>query len=267
MARARVFAAWTTRGWSTGPSRRYLCEPFASCLAPYPGSARGARTRFFPRDLGLPHVRNGSALGIALSSDFTTGAQFRGGSHRFASGLPMCLPPRSLPPIQHVVWRPWLLRPSTVEVVTFLHVGDASRPNQTIDGRGLSPLKIRSLVGCSQNARPQARERAGARHERRLFVPVACRPLLGAVLGEMLRRPPCYSALTLLPTSGAPRTPPAPLPNRRCCSGLKFLIFLWRSYILGNDCLPGREHLWSGTRSMQALADRAGIALEGGKRQ
>ena len=90
---------------------------------------------------------------------------------------------------------------------------------------------------------------------------------LGVVLGEMLRRPPRHSALTLLPTAGAPRTPPTPLHNRRCCNGLKFLIFLWRPYVLGNDCLPGREHLWSGARGLQALADRAGIALEGGKRQ
>ena len=41
----------------------------------------------------------------------------------------------------------------------------------------------------------------------RLF-PVACRPLLGAVLGEVLRRPPRHSALTFLLTSGAPEPHP-----------------------------------------------------------
>ena len=158
-------------------------------------------------------------------SDFCTVPDFGAAVIRFVQASRFACHPGRSHRYNTAVWRPWLLRPSTVEVVTFPHVGYASRPNRAIDGRGLSPLKIRGLVGCSPNARPQARERAGARHERRLF-PVACRPLLGAVLGEMLRRPPCYSALTLLPTSGAPRTPPAPLPNRRCCSGLKFLIFL-----------------------------------------
>ena len=116
------------------------------------------------------------------------------------------------------------------------------------------------------NARGQARQRAGARHERTLFA-VACRPMLGAVLGEMVRRPPRHSTLTLLLTSGTLRPPPAPLPNRRCSRGLKLLVFLWRSYVLGHNCLPGREHLWRGARGVQALADRARIALEGGKRQ
>jgi hypothetical protein len=74
MARARVFAAWTTRSWSQGPSRRSLCEPFSRGLDPSPGSSCGARARFFPQDLGRPHVRNGSALCLALSRDFTTGA-------------------------------------------------------------------------------------------------------------------------------------------------------------------------------------------------
>jgi len=37
------------------PSRRYLCESFPTCLDPYPGCSRGAFTRFFPPDFGLPH--------------------------------------------------------------------------------------------------------------------------------------------------------------------------------------------------------------------
>src|SRR5215475_12231795 len=56
----------------------------------------------------------------------------------------------------HAVGQPWLLRPSTVEIVTSLHVEYASRLNRAIDGRGLSPHKIRSLVGCSPNAKRTA---------------------------------------------------------------------------------------------------------------
>jgi hypothetical protein len=62
VARGGVLAAWTTPCWSHGPSRRYLCASFPACLDPYPGSSRGARTRFFPQDFGLPPVRTGSAL-------------------------------------------------------------------------------------------------------------------------------------------------------------------------------------------------------------
>ena len=65
---------------------------------------------------------------------------------RFASGLQICLPPRSLPPMQlDAAWQPWLLRPSPVEVVTSLHVGYASRPNRATDGRGLSPPRFAAL--------------------------------------------------------------------------------------------------------------------------
>jgi hypothetical protein len=65
---------------------------------------------------------------------------------RFASGLQMCWPPRSLPPMQlNAAWQPWLLRPSTVEFVTSLHVGYASRPNRATDGRGLSPPRFAAL--------------------------------------------------------------------------------------------------------------------------
>jgi hypothetical protein len=58
---------------------------------------------------------------------------------------------------------------------------------------GLAPHQIRSLVGCSPNARPQARAMAGARHERRLLA-VACRPLLGCPNGHArgLRPPRAY---------------------------------------------------------------------------
>ena len=57
-----VFAGCCQPLLGTGPSRRYLCGSFAGCLDPYPGGPRGARARFFPRGIGLPLVRTGSAL-------------------------------------------------------------------------------------------------------------------------------------------------------------------------------------------------------------
>src|ERR1035437_9709288 len=46
----------------TGPSRRYLCRSFPTCLDPYSGCSWVALSRYFPQDIGLPHVRTGSAL-------------------------------------------------------------------------------------------------------------------------------------------------------------------------------------------------------------
>ena len=59
-------------GWSSGPSRRYLCASFPACLDPYPGSSCGARARYFPPDSGLPPVRTRSALRHVPCSDFST---------------------------------------------------------------------------------------------------------------------------------------------------------------------------------------------------
>jgi hypothetical protein len=72
------------------------------------------------------------------------------------SGPRVCSPPRLLLPLCTMVFtrstgQPWLLRPSSTRVVTFPCFGYACRPYRAIDGRGLSPHKIRSLVGCSPN--------------------------------------------------------------------------------------------------------------------
>jgi hypothetical protein len=83
----------------------------------------------------------------------------------------------------YTVWQPWFLRPSLSRVVTSPCPGYACRPNRAIDGRGLSPHKMRSLVGCSPNARRQARLEAGATQERTLAA-VACTPWLGPALAS-----------------------------------------------------------------------------------
>lgn len=56
-----VFAGCCEPLLEPGPSRRYLCASFPTCLAPYPGGSWGALARFFPHDIGLPPVRTRSA--------------------------------------------------------------------------------------------------------------------------------------------------------------------------------------------------------------
>jgi len=47
----------------------------------------------------------------------------------------------------------WLLLPNTPRFVTSPCPGYTSRPNRVIDGRGLSPHKTYSLVGCPHNVK------------------------------------------------------------------------------------------------------------------
>ena len=75
-----VFAGCRQPLLGTGPSRRYLCQSFPTCLDPYSGCSRGAHTRFFPQDIGLPRVRNGSAH-RKLPTATSVGADFRSCSH------------------------------------------------------------------------------------------------------------------------------------------------------------------------------------------
>lgn len=55
----QVFAGCCQPLLGVGSSRHYLCMSFTTCLDPYPGSPRGACTRFFPRGIGLPPVKKG----------------------------------------------------------------------------------------------------------------------------------------------------------------------------------------------------------------
>ena len=74
-----------------GPSRRYLCKSFSTCLDPYPGCSWSALARFFLQDtvldrtvqcIGLPRVRTGSAAShYSVLTTFPHGPLFRGCSH------------------------------------------------------------------------------------------------------------------------------------------------------------------------------------------
>ena len=149
-----------------GPSRRCLCASVPACLDPYPGGSCGARTRFFPHDSGLPPVRTGSALHNVRTAT-SVRRPFRGCSHslmfRPAGVLATQIAPTDT---AYAVWQPWFFRPSLSRFVTSPCPGYAYRPHRAIDGRGLAPHQMRSLVGCSPNAGPQAPPMAAARHER-----------------------------------------------------------------------------------------------------
>ena len=152
VARGGVWAGWTTPCWSRGPSRRYLCASFPACLDPYPGSAWGASTRFFPHAIGLPPVRTGSALSSFRAA--TSARPVCRGCSQFFMFRPAGLLTTPVAPTAtaYAVGQPWFLHPSLSWFVTSPRPGYACRPNRAIDGRGLSPHQIRSLVGCSPNA-------------------------------------------------------------------------------------------------------------------
>jgi hypothetical protein len=90
-------------------------------------------TSAFPTGLGGSADHN-----LPASSDFMRNP-FRGRRHSLRSGLQVCLPPRSPPPLRrNSAGRPWRLHPSRAQFVTSLSIGYASRPNRPIDGAGTS---------------------------------------------------------------------------------------------------------------------------------
>lgn len=125
----QVFAGCCQPLLRDGPSRRYLCQSFPTCLDPYSGCSQGARARCFPQDIDLPRERNGSARRGNSDSYFCrremselqsfTDVQ----THRFArhSGSSH-LPPHGARP-------PWLLHPRLSRFVTSPCSGHAIRPN------------------------------------------------------------------------------------------------------------------------------------------
>jgi hypothetical protein len=151
----RVFAGCGQPLLGAGPSRRYLCGPFGGCLDPYPGGPPGALARFFPGDIGLPPVRTGSAPHNDPHSDFRAELYFGAAVSRFASGLHVCSPSRSLPP----------RGPKASRAARALTSGPTSgslppRSPDLLTVRieqltvwGLAPHQIHSLVGYSPNAK------------------------------------------------------------------------------------------------------------------
>lgn len=69
-ARWRVLAAWTTRCWSWGPSRRYLTRTFSWMLGPLPRLSQWCLYPFLPTE--LRPSRNGYTVGRAAKTRTTT---------------------------------------------------------------------------------------------------------------------------------------------------------------------------------------------------
>jgi hypothetical protein len=146
----RVFAGRCQPRQGVGPSRRSLCESFSACLDPYLGCSCGAHTRFFPQDIGLSDVRTRSAPSH-IHTATSVWACFRGCSHslmfRPADLLATPIAPTAV--LTH-----WAAVASTSEPITVRYL-PVPRPDRLtvrfgqLTVRGLSPLKIRSLVGCS----------------------------------------------------------------------------------------------------------------------
>jgi hypothetical protein len=95
-----IFAGCYRPLLAIGPSRRYLCESFPRCLGPYHDGLQVALTCYFPCSIGLPQKSIGRRTVRFRSSDFTAEGIFEVAAISLCSGLSVCLPPWSLPPLQ-----------------------------------------------------------------------------------------------------------------------------------------------------------------------
>ena len=153
------------------PARRAWTPPPAALEVPLPGTSPttsafppcGPGRRSTQPGQRLPHGTLGAAAVI-----------------RFCAGPQVGAPPRALLPLRRT---PYGRRGFSIRAAHGVFPPRASDRLTVRIGPwtvwGLSPHHMRSLVGCSPNARFQARGIAGARYERTLF-PVACKPLLGS---------------------------------------------------------------------------------------
>ena len=110
----QVFAGCCQPRLGVGPSRRYLCGSFPTCLDLYPGGSCGAHTRFFPQDIGLPDVGTRSAPSN-IPTATSVGSLFRGCSHSLMfrpAGL------LATPIAPTAVLTPWAAVASTSEPIT-----------------------------------------------------------------------------------------------------------------------------------------------------
>ena len=100
-ARKWVFAAWTTRRWSSGPSRRYPLRIFPWMPGPLPRLSFWCIYPFLPRRHRPSSVSKRVGTHTSPCSDFSTGPDYGAAVIPLRSGLQFCLPPRSLLPILH----------------------------------------------------------------------------------------------------------------------------------------------------------------------
>jgi hypothetical protein len=152
---APVFAGCGETLLAGGPSRRYLRKSFPRCLVPYPGASPGAPTRYFPGDIGLYQLGNGSATRTLAVRRLLYGGPSRGCRHSLMF-RPLGLLATQVAPTagpHRDSGQPWLLRPSISRLVTLPCLGYASRPNRAMDGVGThTPLDLRPCRPLPQAA-------------------------------------------------------------------------------------------------------------------
>jgi hypothetical protein len=135
----RVFAGCCEPLLEVGPSRRYLCKSFSTCLDPYPGCSCGARARFFPQNNGLPGEPSRSAQNkISYYGKLQYERDFRGYSHSLMFKPADLLATQVAPTAARILLagQLWLLHPNTSRFVTSPRPGYANRPIRAIDGKG-----------------------------------------------------------------------------------------------------------------------------------
>ena len=96
----QVFAGCCQPLLEDGPSRRCLCESFPGCLGFSPGGTRRCSCSFLPvwrRPSPRPTIGSAPTMFPSATSE---GVDFREDRHSQCSGLQVCLPPRSLPPLR-----------------------------------------------------------------------------------------------------------------------------------------------------------------------
>ncbi len=147
----RVFAGGCEPLLDIGPSRRYLCESFPTCLDPTPAAPVVHTPVSSHRTSAFPTLGPGRRLAISIQQ-LSYGLVFDC-SHSLMF-MPADLLATPIAPTE-ALWsarQPWLLLPRLSRLVTL--------PEQWIcltvrfgqlTVRGLSPLEIRSHVGCSPN--------------------------------------------------------------------------------------------------------------------
>ena len=118
------------------PSRRYLHESFSGCLDPYPGGPQGAWLVSSPEASAFPVVLPGRRPPDSVRR-LQYGGNFGAAVIRFASGLRICLPSRSLPPQGlKAPGRPGRCRSGPPPAVASKQSEPANRPNRAIDDVG-----------------------------------------------------------------------------------------------------------------------------------
>jgi hypothetical protein len=125
---------------------------------------QSAYTCFFLYVIGLPQQRRGSAYPLLPANTIFRGAYFRSCRHFFMFRPPSLLTSQIVPtPAHTAAGQLRLIRPSRTCFVTSACIGYACRPNRQLTARGLSPRKIRSLVGRSPLSTLRPAPRAASR--------------------------------------------------------------------------------------------------------